>query len=114
MVEYMLTACALSPLAQREATLALYQAWCAGDEEKIYADSYVIDPALTGREREMFKRYIDLILLQRNELMTDAAQQCLLSGDRVFYMVGAAHMVGHEGIAHQLSLRGYTVEEIGR
>ncbi len=44
--------------------------------------------------------------------MTETALAYLASGDTVFFMVGAGHMVGDEGIAALLAEAGCTVTQV--
>jgi uncharacterized protein YbaP (TraB family) len=47
----------------------------------------------------------------RNPHMTDRLEQCLQSKQSCFMVVGAAHVIGKEGIIKQLQARGYRVEQ---
>jgi hypothetical protein len=47
----------------------------------------------------------------RNPHMTDRLEKCLQSSESCFMVVGAAHVVGREGIVKQLQARGYRVEQ---
>jgi hypothetical protein len=47
----------------------------------------------------------------RNPHMTDRLEKCLHSSESCFMVVGAAHVVGSDGILKQLKARGYQVEQ---
>lgn len=47
----------------------------------------------------------------RNPHMADALEKCLHSTDSCFMIVGAAHVVGKEGIVKLMQARGYRVEQ---
>jgi uncharacterized protein len=48
---------------------------------------------------------------QRNPHMADRLEKCLQSKESCFMVVGAAHVIGKEGIVKQLQARGYRVEQ---
>ncbi len=67
---------------------------------------------LTEAQREMLEDYNDKMLTQRNLGMRDKAVQWLEAGDKVFFAVGAAHLVDEGGLVELLRAGGYTVEQI--
>ena len=52
------------------------------------------------------------ILTDRNPHMADAAEQFLKGKEPAFLVVGAAHLVGKDGVAAILAQRGYKVEQV--
>ncbi|MBP3435576.1 MAG: TraB/GumN family protein [Clostridia bacterium] len=56
--------------------------------------------------------YKRAMVTERNYKMTNFAEEALASGGDVFICVGAAHVVGEEGMADLLKERGYTVEVV--
>ena len=92
----------------------LLNAWCKGDKDELVSLARVdtTDPSLTAEQKKLLNEYDDKLIVKRNKTMTDYAEQALRSGDTVFICVGAAHVVGSDGIAQQLKDRGYTVEQI--
>ncbi len=48
----------------------------------------------------------------RNREMTDKIERYLRSGDTYFIVVGAAHLVGKQGIIELLKNKGYTIEQL--
>lgn len=63
--------------------------------------------SLGAAEQEDNSEYM---LSSRNVNMADAAASYLESGKKVFFVVGAGHMVGPDGIPALLEKMGYTVE----
>jgi hypothetical protein len=43
--------------------------------------------------------------------MTEKIEAYLRKGEAVFIVVGAAHLVGKDGILERLKVKGYTVEQ---
>ena len=52
------------------------------------------------------------LLEDRNHPMADAIEKLLKGNEKSFVVVGAAHMVGKEGIVALLKGKGYTVEQM--
>jgi uncharacterized protein YbaP (TraB family) len=48
----------------------------------------------------------------RNPKMAEAIENCLKNGERCFTIVGAAHVVGKEGIVSLLKNKGYQTKQI--
>jgi uncharacterized protein YbaP (TraB family) len=67
---------------------------------------------LSEAEAALMEEYNAKMLTERNIAMAEFARTQLLSGDTVFMAVGAAHMVGEDGIVSLLREMGYTVEKI--
>ncbi len=44
--------------------------------------------------------------------MRDKAVEWLKAGDKVFFAVGAAHLIGEDGLVELLRAEGYTVEQL--
>lgn len=84
--------------------------WASGDEAAFSA--YLAEEAedMTAQEKKLYEEYNQAMLVERNLLMTDYAENALKSGETVFICVGAAHVVGEGAMARQLAQRGYTVE----
>lgn len=102
--------------AQAEYLYEMFQGWCEGDAE------YLVnaEPDYTGYSAEeveyyqgLLEEYYTAMLIDRNVGMADAAEEMLENGDNVFYVVGAAHMVGNDGIIAMLKDRGYEVTQLG-
>ena len=89
--------------------LFLYNAWCAGDEEAFTAYLTMQD-AMDGA----YDEYSDVLLGSRNEGFEVQAVAYLQSGETALIAIGAAHILGEDGLAARLARAGYQVTEIGR
>jgi uncharacterized protein len=100
-----------SAIAQAEsskehwAKIAAY--WSQGAADKM--DELLSSSDMGGGEAG--KRYERRLREDRNPHMTERLEKCLVSTDACFMVVGAAHVVGREGIVRQLQARGYRVEQ---
>jgi hypothetical protein len=65
--------------------------------------------AITPIEKDFPKVYQQLIV-QRNMDWIPEIEQMLKTKQVEFILVGAAHLVGEDGILAQLAARGYTIE----
>ena len=90
---------------ERWAKLSSY--WSQGAADKM--DELLSGSEMGGGEEE--KRYERRLREDRNPHMTDRLEKCLHSTDACFMVVGAAHVIGREGIVKQLQARGYRVEQ---
>ena len=90
---------------ERLPKLASY--WSQGEADKM--DELLTGTEMGGSEEE--KRYERRLREDRNPHMTDRLEKCLHSTDACFMVVGAAHVIGREGIVKQLQARGYRVEQ---
>ncbi len=92
----------------------LLDAWCKGDVDELVslARTDTDNILLTAEQKKLLKEYDNALIVNRNRTMTDYAEDALRSGDTVFICVGAAHVVGADGMAQQLKDRGYKVEQI--
>ena len=79
----------------KEAALNLYETYLTGDEEKITA---LINMEDDGLESEEGKRFIKEIYDDRNNAMAKNVEQFLANDEKVFMVVGCAHVVGDKGI----------------
>ena len=80
--------------------------WSAGDvqgmEEVIY------------RSRDEYPKLLpvyDILVTRRNRTLADAIEGILRKGESCFIVVGAAHLVGKDGILERLRRKGYKVEQ---
>jgi len=79
-------------------------AWSSGDADKL--------DAITRETTKTPEQSTRAILQDRNPHMADTAEQFLKGKEQAFLVVGAAHLVGKEGVAAILARRGYKVEQV--
>ncbi len=89
--------------------LFLYHAWCAGDEE-VLTEYLAVQDEMDGA----YDEYNDVLLGSRNEGFEAQAVAYLQSGETALIAIGAAHILGEDGLAARLARAGYQVTEIGR
>ncbi len=86
----------------------LAQYWSQGDAQKI--DDLMADLSASDTPEE--KAFDHRLREERNPHMADRLEKCLQSpSDSCFMVVGAAHVIGSEGILKLLQSRGYKVEQ---
>ena len=85
----------------------LMAAWSSGDMKTMEA-------LVTGTlsESPELRPIFDKLFYRRNREMTGKVEQLLQGKETVFVIVGAAHLVGKEGIIELLRGKGYTVEQM--
>lgn len=84
--------------------------WASGNEKE-FAE-YLSDEGeeMTDEEKEVYARYEQIMITDRNLAMASFAEDALKNGEEVFICVGSAHVVGEGAMAELLSERGYKVE----
>jgi uncharacterized protein YbaP (TraB family) len=86
--------------------------WVSGDEQA-FADYLASeDDDMTPEEQKLYAEYNQVLISDRNLSMADWTENALASGDEVFIVVGAAHVVGEGALVDLLTQRGYTVERV--
>ena len=83
----------------------LQDAWMSGDAARV--DKLVRESMAKGPES-----LNKALLTDRNPHMADIAEQFLKGKEQGFLVVGAAHMVGKDGVVELLRQRGYKVEQV--
>lgn len=98
----------------KESIHSLYDAWLEGNYDDLVAVLQEDEDTeeLTEEQIALLEDYNDQLLTQRNLGMRDKALQWLEAGDKVFFAVGAAHLVGEDGLAELLRAAGCTVEQV--
>ena len=98
--------------AAAAATDVLYGIWLTGDyyalmQVLMYEDDYIsyYDAALSAE-------WTDALLTDRDILMADRASEFMAEGKKVFFVVGAAHLIGEGSVIDLLQQRGYQVERM--
>ena len=85
----------------------LMHAWRTGDMETM--ETLVTQ---TVRDYPEIGPVFDMLIYRRNRNMAEKIEQFLQSGDTVFVVIGAAHLVGKEGIIELLKKKGYAPEQM--
>jgi len=103
-----------------EATMDLYEKWCAGDEavlreelsdEVDMTDWTEEEKAEYEESKHLIEEYNTAMSYDRNDGMLEKAIEYLESGKVVFYAVGLAHLLNDvNGLVDTLQEAGYTVE----
>jgi len=89
---------------KRDYFAEMLEQWLKGDEERLDR----IFSEIHSEPAEMQRRFRE----GRNPKMAEAIEKCLKNGERCFMIVGAAHVVGKEGIVRRLKNRGYQTKQI--
>ena len=95
-----------------EMVKALYEAWKKGDEEELERLLTEEDTEIPDEIIQDYETYNKLMLTDRNIGMADVMEENLENDTEVFCVVGAAHVIGTDGIAAILKDRGYTIEKV--
>lgn len=82
--------------------------WKQGDEEKMNA--LLFGEAV--RDYPVFASIYESLFYSRNKKMTNAVKGYLKSQGNYFFVVGAGHLIGNEGIVHLLEESGHKVERL--
>ncbi len=98
----------LKDMAQvKEEATEMMAAWKNGDSKTI--ESLV---TRTLKETTELEPIFDKLIYRRNREMTAKIEDFLKGRETVFVVVGAAHLVGKEGIIGLLKQKGYKVEQM--
>ena len=81
--------------------------WSHGDAVKIDELTKSWSAGESAEERAFDRRLRE----ERNPHMTQKLEQCLQSSETCFMVVGAAHVIGSQGIVKQLQAHGYRVQQ---
>jgi uncharacterized protein YbaP (TraB family) len=82
----------------------LVQFWMKGDVRSV-------EEWLLAGMRE-YPQVHEKIIVERNRRWLPQIEKMLAEGDGTMIVVGAAHLVGKEGVIELLKQRGYTVEQL--
>ena len=94
---------------------ALHRAWRCGDEEGLGHTVFdlPLERAATAEERADVEAFHETLLYGRNRAMARRIGDLLAAGGDSFVVVGAAHLVGEQGIPALLRSAGHPVERVG-
>jgi len=87
----------------------LYNAWRLGDEERLQT---AINSTVEGLSDELAEEYTNAMLTKRDIHMAEVAKKYMEEGKSVFYVVGAAHLIGENSVIGLLEKDGYEIELI--
>lgn len=98
----------------------LYSAWKKGEPEFLenllkdedVTEEYIAKYKLTSNDIKMLEEYSKELITNRNVKMKNKFNDYFNDNKKVFYMVGAGHLVGEDGIASLLENEGYTVTRV--
>ena len=62
---------------------------------------------------EALSDYYRILITERNAIMADAAKTYLDAGKTVFFIVGAEHLLGSNGVIARLEADGYHITQLG-
>ncbi len=65
-----------------------------------------------GEYAKAYEEYNNKMMNERNVNMADVADGYIKDGKKVFFVVGAAHICGEDGIVELLRAKGYTVDRV--
>ena len=99
-----------NPVAATYQLEQMLYAWCTGDAALLRDLSSDDAEDLDETEKQLYEEYKKTMITDRDAKMTDFARDCLAEGKEVFICVGAAHVIGENGIVDRLTAEGYTVE----
>ena len=94
---------------------ALFDAWKTGNTTDILkygSDDLKIKETYTKEQEKYINDFNKKLIDDRNDSMTRKAIEYFNNNQDVFYMVGAFHMVGENGIVNQLQKQGFTIKKI--
>ena len=104
---------------QIDETKKLYKIWKNGDSKELLVllDNELTEEDLKKLSEEdikLVKDYNYKLLDERNIGMKDKLIEFFNNDKKVFFMVGAAHLVGEKGIANLLVQEGFTVTQVNK
>lgn len=97
---------------QVEAVQELYEAWASFDDGTLESMNDETDIVIEGIDEDEYNEYFELMYIDRQVTMGEAAVDFLESGEDVFMFVGAAHFYMEEDILTYIENAGYTVTAV--
>jgi uncharacterized protein YbaP (TraB family) len=101
--EYILLS--LTDLAKTEVVAQMIDAWRSGDEDKLI--TLIIDE-MKAQSAELYEN----ILVSRNKHWLPMIEAMFSQQGTEFVLVGAAHLIGEEGLLQLLAGKGYTISRL--
>ena len=101
---------------QVEALNELYDKWKKGTLDAksvgVEVDEKTLEVSLTEEMKKLQEDYNNQMLVERNKGMADKAEEYMQSDSVVFFLVGAAHFYGDDGVLQLMKDRGCTVTQL--
>ncbi len=93
---------------------ALYRGWRCGDVAALERTIFVEprERAETPEDLEAYESFIDAFLIGRNERMSASLRELMKRDGDSFVVIGAAHLVGDQGVPALLRAAGHEVERV--
>lgn len=114
MVDEQLRMLLAEPKAAAFSINLLSNAWEKGSEPLLTLLLSQEQAAIPPEHAQEYTAYYQRMYSLRNAAFEEDAIRYLSGGRRVLFAVGAAHIVGEDGLAQRLERAGYTVTEIGK
>jgi len=96
-----------------EAVEEMLDIWASGDADRFRQFLEAEDDSLsTPEEQALYAEYQKAMMTDRDAGMVRFVKQAVASGDTVFVCVGAAHVMGKNGMLDQLKAAGYTITQV--
>ncbi len=93
-----------------DAQLLEYVRWCSGDVEGLLAGMEAVTKGLSQKEKDLYAQYHQALVEDRTQIMLQAMEGYLQSGETVFCTVDLHNLLHSGGILESLENMGYTVE----
>ena len=94
----------------------LYKAWKKGNpkelEEMLFKEETAYEAKYSIEDYKLVEKYNNELVDDRNKVMADKLMEYFEKNEDVFYMVGAAHLLGENGIASLVKSKGYNVVQL--
>jgi len=99
----------LDAIDGESASMEVFNQMSAGWEQ---GDTSVLERLIVTDMRSAYPELYAAIFTQRNNAWMTVIERELAGSGTDFIAVGAGHLVGEEGLVHQLRARGFTVERV--
>ena len=90
----------------------MFNLWLTGDAEGLRELLDESNREFANEEPELFEEYNTAMMLNRDIAMTELVIEMLSGNQTIFFAVGAAHIVGENGVIEQLEAQGWTVTRV--
>ena len=113
--EFMLRDLIETPVAEARAHIdRIYNYWLAGNDVGLRNLLDETNQEMMAYSRTLFEEYNTAIMLNRDIAMVEKIHELLDGNQTVFFAVGAAHIIGENGVIEQLEAEGLTVTRVSQ